>query len=69
MNLARRRTLASMGTHDLDKVNFPITYEALPPEDIRFVALKQTEEKDEAEFSVKARGGWDKQVVGEERIL
>ena len=45
-NICLRRKLCSMGTHDLDKVKFPITYEALPPEDIRFVALKQTEEKD-----------------------
>ena len=30
-NICRRRTLASMGTHDLDKIQGPITYEALPP--------------------------------------
>ncbi len=44
MNLCRRRTLASMGTHDLDKVKGNITYEALAPEDITFKALKQPEE-------------------------
>ena len=32
-----------MGTHDLDKIQGPITYEALPPKDIVFQALKQTE--------------------------
>jgi len=42
-NICRRRTLASMGTHDLDKVEGNITYEALPPEEIDFVALKQSE--------------------------
>lgn len=34
-----------MGTHDYDKVaKGDITYEALPPKDIKFKALKQTEE-------------------------
>jgi len=39
-NICRRRTLASMGTHDLDKIRGPITYEAHPPQDIVFQALK-----------------------------
>jgi len=45
-NICRKRTLASMGTHDLDKFasDGPITYEAQKPEDIVFRALKQTEE-------------------------
>ena len=44
-NICRRRTLASMGTHDLDKVKGTnITYEALPPKDISFTALKQKDE-------------------------
>ena len=33
-----------MGTHDLDSVTGNITYEAHPPEEIQFVALKQDEE-------------------------
>ena len=33
-----------MGTHDLDKIRGPITYEALPPDEIVFQALKQSEE-------------------------
>lgn len=42
-NICRRRTLASMGTHDLDKIApGPITYEAVPPSDIVFQALKQS---------------------------
>ena len=28
-----------MGTHDLDTIQGPFTYEALPPEEIRFVPL------------------------------
>ena len=27
-NICRRRTLSSIGTHDLDRVSFPVTYEA-----------------------------------------
>ena len=30
-----------MGTHDLDTVKGPFTYEALKPEDINFVPLNQ----------------------------
>lgn len=43
-NLARNRTLVSIGTHDLDTVQGPFSYEALPPSDIRFVPLNQTTE-------------------------
>lgn len=32
-----------MGTHDLDRIKGPITYEARDPKDIVFQALKQTE--------------------------
>jgi phenylalanyl-tRNA synthetase beta chain len=41
-NLARQRTLVSIGTHDLDTLEGPFTYEALPPKDINFVPLNQT---------------------------
>jgi len=41
-NLARQRTLVSIGTHDLDTVQGPFTYEALAPEEINFVPLNQT---------------------------
>lgn len=41
-NLCRKRTLVSVGTHDLDTVKGPFTYEAQKPEDIRFVPLNQT---------------------------
>jgi phenylalanyl-tRNA synthetase beta chain len=43
-NLARQRTLVSIGTHDLDAIQGPFTYEALPPKDIKFVPLNQTKE-------------------------
>jgi phenylalanyl-tRNA synthetase beta chain len=41
-NLARNRTLVSIGTHDLSKCKGPFTYEAPPPESIQFVPLNQT---------------------------
>ncbi|KAL6585259.1 hypothetical protein OROMI_004548 [Orobanche minor] len=41
-NICRRRTLVAIGTHDLDTIEGPFTYEALPPKDINFVPLKQT---------------------------
>ncbi|KAJ1663367.1 phenylalanine--tRNA ligase subunit beta [Coemansia sp. RSA 1813] len=45
-NLCRKRTLVSIGTHDLQTVQGPFTYEARKPEDIKFVPLNQTEEMD-----------------------
>lgn len=42
-NICRQRTLCSMGTHDYDAIQGPITYEARRPQDIVFRALKQTE--------------------------
>jgi phenylalanyl-tRNA synthetase beta chain len=41
-NLARQRTLVSIGTHDLATIKGPFTYEALPPKDISFIPLNQT---------------------------
>ncbi|KEF57901.1 phenylalanyl-tRNA synthetase, beta subunit [Exophiala aquamarina CBS 119918] len=43
-NLARNRTLVAIGTHDLDKIKAPFTYEALSPKDIKFTPLNQTKE-------------------------
>ena len=43
-NLARQRTLVAIGTHDLDTLQGPFTYEALPPKDIKFIPLNQTKE-------------------------
>ena len=39
--LNRKRSLVSIGTHDLDTLRGPFTYEALPPEDIKFVPLNE----------------------------
>ncbi|XP_042451914.1 phenylalanine--tRNA ligase beta subunit, cytoplasmic-like isoform X4 [Zingiber officinale] len=35
------RTLVAIGTHDLDTIEGPFSYEALPPQEINFVPLKQ----------------------------
>lgn len=43
-NLCRQRTLVAMGTHDFDTISGPFTYEALKPEEIKFVPLNQTKE-------------------------
>ncbi|KAL4346288.1 hypothetical protein GQ457_17G026620 [Hibiscus cannabinus] len=40
-NICRKRTLVAIGTHDLDTLQGPFTYEALPPQEINFVPLKQ----------------------------
>lgn len=42
-NLARQRTLVAIGTHDLDTIQGPFTYEALAPKDINFAPLNQTQ--------------------------
>lgn len=43
-NLARQRTLVAIGTHDLDTIQGPFTYNALSPKDFSFVPLNQTKE-------------------------
>ncbi len=43
-NLARNRTLVAIGTHDLDTLQGPFTYEALAPKDIKFRPLNQAKE-------------------------
>lgn len=43
-NLCRQRSLVAIGTHDLATIQGPFTYEALPPQEIRFVPLKQARE-------------------------
>lgn len=42
-NICRKRTLVAIGTHDLDTLTPPFTYNALPPTDINFVPLSQTD--------------------------
>ncbi|EFA77250.1 phenylalanine-tRNA ligase [Heterostelium album PN500] len=43
-NICKKRSLVSIGTHDLDTVKGPFYYKALKPEDIKFVPLSQTKE-------------------------
>lgn len=45
-NICRRRTLVAIGTHDLDTIQGPFSYEALPPEEIKFVPLSKENEYD-----------------------
>ncbi|KAG0243886.1 phenylalanine--tRNA ligase subunit beta [Actinomortierella wolfii] len=42
-NICRKRTLVAIGTHDLDTIQGPFTYEALPPKDIQFIPLNKTQ--------------------------
>lgn len=49
-NLARNRTLASIGTHNLDTVTGPFTYTAKPPKEIKFQPLSQQKEFDGVEL-------------------
>ncbi|XP_052739878.1 phenylalanine--tRNA ligase beta subunit isoform X2 [Bicyclus anynana] len=43
-NICRKRTLVAIGTHDLDTIQGPFVYDALPPNEIKFKALNQTKE-------------------------
>ena len=43
-NLARQRSLVAIGTHDLDSIEGPFSYEALPPKQIKFTPLNQRKE-------------------------
>ena len=45
-NICRKRTLVSIGTHDLDTVEGPFYYDAKSPSDFKFVPLNQTKECD-----------------------
>ena len=40
----RKRSLVSIGTHDLDTIQGPFTYDAKPPTEICFKPLGQTHE-------------------------
>ncbi|XP_057301634.1 phenylalanine--tRNA ligase beta subunit-like isoform X2 [Hydractinia symbiolongicarpus] len=51
-NICRKRTLVSMGTHDLDTIEGPFTYTAKPPSDIAFKALNQKEKMTASELMV-----------------
>jgi phenylalanyl-tRNA synthetase beta chain len=49
-NICRKRQLVSVGTHDLDTIQGPFSYEARAPKDIKFVPLNQTKEMDADEL-------------------
>lgn len=49
-NLCRNRTLVAMGTHDLDALEGPFHYKALPKKDIDFIPLNQTKSVNGEEF-------------------
>lgn len=40
----RKRTLVAIGTHDLDTIQGPFSYEARVPDDLKFIPLNQTTE-------------------------
>ncbi|KAL3288548.1 hypothetical protein HHI36_002987 [Cryptolaemus montrouzieri] len=48
-NICRKRTLVSIGTHDLDTIQPPFIYDAKRPEDIKFVPLNHDKELNAAE--------------------
>ncbi|KAG4306103.1 hypothetical protein PORY_000091 [Pneumocystis oryctolagi] len=41
LSICRNRSLASIGTHDLDTIQGPFSYEAHKPEDVNFIPLNQ----------------------------
>lgn len=43
-NICRKRTLVAIGTHDLDTIKGPFSYQAKAPKDISFVPLNQDKE-------------------------
>lgn len=42
--IGRKRSIVSIGTHDLDTIKGPFVYDAKPPSAIRFKPLNQTKE-------------------------
>lgn len=50
MNICRKRTLVAIGTHDLDTLQGPFSYEALPPQDIVFTPLNRDREMSAVEI-------------------
>ncbi len=56
-NLARQRTLVAIGTHDLDTIQGPFSYEARRPENIRFAPLNQRKEMDGNELMAHLENG------------
>lgn len=46
LTLGRRRRKVAIGIHDIDRVEPPFTYRAVPPHSVRFVPLGRAEEMD-----------------------
>eukprot|EP01038_Epipyxis_sp_PR26KG_P009765 gene9765-13136_t len=44
-NICRKRTYVAIGTHDMDTIQGPFHYRALPPQEINFVPLTENEGK------------------------
>lgn len=54
-----------MGTHDLDTIQGPFTYEALPHKDIKFVPLNKDVEVDGDELmELYAVSSWNESTFG-----
>lgn len=49
-NICRKRTLVAIGTHDLDTIKGPFTFDAKPPKDIKFKPLNQDKEMNAEEL-------------------
>jgi len=49
-NICRKRSLVAIGTHDLDTLQGPFSYEALPPKEIKFKPLNKDKEYDASEL-------------------
>lgn len=49
-NIARKRTLVAIGTHDLDTIEGPFLFDALPPDQIKFLALNTDKERTAVEL-------------------
>lgn len=43
-NICRKRSLVAIGTHDLDTIEGPFTFDAKPPKDIKFIPLNEKKE-------------------------
>lgn len=43
-NIGRKRSIVSIGTHDLDTIKGPFVYTAMKPEDLKFIPLNQDKE-------------------------
>ncbi|EOB12666.1 Phenylalanyl-tRNA synthetase beta chain [Nosema bombycis CQ1] len=43
-SLGRNRSIVAIGTHDLSKIEFPVTYESIKKEELNFVPLRFKEE-------------------------